>query len=367
MEDQQKLNFSKPVAIMILVIIIGVLLVVIIHQPENNQLENMQQEQSEVSYNNTEFNFSLVLPNSWYYQESPEFIDGAMVYNGRHIDFKSADERTTLRLSIEDNFDQYTSAKVYVSNLLKENEQQFDAGDIPYKLKYQSEDEVAYNHTVGYILRGVFNPSGITDSIYIVTNNTIFIFSYSELTDEYTDNVTSALREKIEIILNTFIIYDHSEIITANFSSPNLDYSIYVPDDWHISSLSEGYEEFNDSMNDEDYISNEKVGAPLAMSDQGVWISISRDAKEDKTLEEFVDQQSREKQVKDRFGFSLNKYPAIRQQEIPLVATESGYDVIIYIDTGDFFYSLSVLTGEPSVYFANEEQIDYIINSFEKQ
>lgn len=148
-----------------------------------------------------------------------------------------------------------------------------------------------------------------------------------------------------------------------NFFSKNLGYSLKVPNQWYFNSMSDSSLEFNNNIDDSDYIKNEDIGAPLEMSQSGIWMSINK-FEITTDFSDFIVEQSEGKTIYDRTELEINNMDAVSQCEVPNYPTELGYDHFIYIDSGDYYFEITILSSNEKNYLNNKEKIDDILFSF---
>lgn len=176
-------------------------------------------------------------------------------------------------------------------------------------------------------------------------------------------NINSTVNSNADA--NSVADMDNAVTESNNFNSKNLGYSLSVPENWYSSSLSNIYEE-NNNTSDQDYFSNEDIGTPLEMSENGTWITVSRTLKNNLTLQNFIASETENWIVKQPENLIINGYSAIRQLEEPKpeYESEAGYDVFVYIDSGDYFFKFSILSVMEEGFKANETAINSIVGSF---
>lgn len=150
------------------------------------------------------------------------------------------------------------------------------------------------------------------------------------------------------------------------FISPNLGYSVEVPDSWYTDSFSRLNGGLDERGKDYDYIMNEPVKAPLEMTSRGVSIHVEVLKKEGKSLQEVVAERSKERSVSQQRELVINSLTALQQYEDnrPEYTTNYGYSLVTYIEAGENVYEFAALSSSLDGRHDNESIIKTVVGSF---
>ncbi len=215
------MNSSKKIVLIIsIAVVIGIGVFIYLWISENifsnedvigasNGINKQVTKQEYKEYTNTQFGFSLEIPDSWEMEELPVFIDGEMVYNGTNLLFSEdpADYRAdSFAIVINTNDTSHQTAAEYVDYILEENRRQYEADAAPYILEYESRENISLGNADGVLLKEIKGPGGYRDTVYVVTEPYIYDISYSEVDDNGINVVTEEFRGNMLEVLNSFSI-----------------------------------------------------------------------------------------------------------------------------------------------------------------
>ncbi len=212
------------------------------------------------------------------------------------------------------------------------------------------------------------NEEGPVPGYLAETNDRVFGYSTTNDTPPFRDvDADQIFLKDLPKVIKSLKVWRVDKDIAEGwreFKSTHFGYTVYYPQTWFAQSSQ--YDRSDDFV-------NEEPSAPLAMSEKGVWVTVTALPKNNKTLEEVIQNFRKENITEQRYEIVLEEaidivgsQSALRLREEYLEAAPDSEGlpfIAFYIDHGDVVYRASVLYNSEEAYKNNEPIIKQILGT----